>query len=350
MSHRGREEESKRGYEVIVMRAMVLHEQAPVETAPLRLEEVELPDPGEGEIRITIEACGLCHTDLHTIEGDFELRKRPIIPGHQVVGRVEALGAGVTRFTIGDRAGIAWLYGTCGTCRFCRSGRENLCREGRFTGWDVDGGYAESIVVGEAWTYPIPEGIGSVEATPLLCGGIVGYRALRHTEPGAGKRIGLYGFGNSAHVTIQIARHLGCEVAVFTRDPDHQRHAEELGAVWVGRVPEEPPFPLDAAIMFAPAGQLVPPALRMLDRGGILVLGGIFMTPIPEMEYLPHLWDEKVIRSVANATRKDGRELLEYAAMIPIRTETSPFPLEEANEALRKMKSSAISGDAVLVP
>ncbi len=332
------------------MRAMVLHEQAPIETAPLRLEDIEIPEPGAGEIRIKVDACGLCHTDLHTIEGDFELRKEPIIPGHQIVGPVDALGEGVTRFGIGDRVGIAWLHETCGACRFCRSGRENLCLKGRFTGWDVDGGYAEYTLVSEDWAYPIPDGIDAVDATPLLCGGIVGYRALRYTDPAPGKRIGMFGFGNSAHVSIQVARHLGCEVAVFTRDPDHQRHAEELGAVWVGTVPEAPPFPLDAAIMFAPAGTLVPPALRMLDRGGVLVLGGIFMTPVPEMEYLPHLWDEKVIRSVAHATREDGQELLRYASEIPIITETTQFPLEEANEALLQMKSSKITGDAVLVP
>lgn len=332
------------------MRAMVLHEQAPMETIPLLLEDIEVPEPGAGKIRVRVAACGLCHTDLHTIEGDFELRKKPIIPGHQIVGSVETFGEGVTRFGIGDRVGIAWLHGTCGACRFCRSGRENLCLEGRFTGWDVDGGYAEFTLVSEDWAYPIPDGIGEVEATPLLCGGIVGYRALRHTAPEPGKRIGMFGFGNSAHVTIQVARHLGCEVSVFTRDPDHKRHAEELGAVWVGTVPEEPPFPLDAAIMFAPAGLLVPPALRMLDRGGILVLGGIYMTPVPEMEYLPHFWDEKIIRSVANATREDGQELLRYASEIPIVTETTRFPLEEANEALLKMQSSEITGDAVLVP
>ncbi|MFC1499655.1 zinc-dependent alcohol dehydrogenase family protein [Candidatus Zixiibacteriota bacterium] len=333
----------------MTMRAMILHEQAPVETAPLRLEDVDIPEPGTGEIRIRVEACGLCHTDLHTVEGDFELRKKPVIPGHQIAGLVEALGEGVTRFEIGDRSGIAWLHETCGKCRFCLSRRENLCLKGRFTGWDVDGGYAEYTIVNEDWAYPIPDGIGAVDAAPLLCGGIVGYRALKHTDPSPGRRIGLFGFGNSAHMTIQVAHHLGCEVSVFTRNPDHQRHAEELGAIWVGSVPDEPPFPLDAAIIFAPAGTLVPPALRMLDRGGILVLGGIFMTPVPEMEYLPHLWDEKIIRSVANATRGDGQELLHYASEIPIITETMQFPLEDANEALLKMKMSEITGDAVLV-
>lgn len=328
---------------------MVLHGQAAVETAPLRLEDVEIPDPGTGRIRVKVKACGLCHTDLHTVEGDFDLRKRPIIPGHQIAGTVDALGEGVTRFKIGDRVGIAWLHEACGECRFCRSERENLCVNGRFTGWDTDGGYAEYTTVGEDWAYPVPEGVGDVEATPLLCGGIVGYRAFRLTGAKAGTRLGMYGFGNSAHVTIQVARHLGCEVYIFTRNPEHKKHAEELGAVWIGEVPEEPPHPLDASIMYAPAGELVPPALRILDRGGTLVLGGIYMTPVPEMDYIPHLWDSKIMRSVANATRRDGEELLTYAAEIPIVTRTTTFPLEEANEALLKMKRSEITGDAVLV-
>lgn len=332
------------------MRAMMLHEQNEIETSPLRLEEVDKPQPGPGQIRIRVEACGLCRTDLHTAEGDLELHKQPVIPGHQIAGTVDAVGENADRFNVGDRVGIAWLYEACGHCRFCGREQENLCLDGRFTGWDVDGGYAEYTLIGQEWAYSLPEGIGFVEATPLLCGGIVGYRGLKMTCPEPGRRIGMYGFGNSAHVNIQVARHLGCEVYVFTRAEHHKRHAEELGAVWVGEVPEVPPHPLDASIMFAPAGTLVPEALKVLDRGGTLVLGGIYMTPIPEMDYPTYLWDEHVIRSVAHATREDGEELLRYAAEIPVTTNTVTFPLEEVNEALMKMKRSELTGDAVLLP
>jgi len=332
------------------MRAMVLHEQKPIEEKPLVLEDVPRPEPGPGRIRVRVEACGLCRTDLHTVEGDLTLHRTPLIPGHQIAGTVDALGPGTDRFAIGDSVGIAWLHETCGKCRFCHSGRENLCRAGRFTGWDVDGGYAEYTTVGADWAYSLPGGLDPVSATPLLCGGIVGYRGLKMARPEPGRRLGLYGFGNSAHVIIQVARHFGCEVAVFTRSAEHKRHAEELGAAWVGSVPERPPWPLEAAIMFAPAGPLVPEALQALDRGGTLVLGGIYMTPVPEMEYLPHLWDEKVLRSVANATRADGEELLSVAAAIPVVTETSTFALEDVNEALLQIKESRLTGDAVLVP
>jgi len=332
------------------VRAMVLHEQMEIEAAPLRLEEVETPEPAADRMRVKVNACGLCRTDLHTAEGDLALHKRPIIPGHQIAGTVDGLGEGVERFAVGDRVGIAWLHEACGRCRFCGRDAENLCTDGRFTGWDVDGGYAEFTTIGQDWAYPIPEGVGDVEVTPLLCGGIVGYRGLKMARPQPGLRLGMYGFGNSAHVNIQVARHLGCEVYVFTRTEHHKRHAEELGAVWVGEVPQTPPHPLDASIMFAPAGTLVPEALKILDRGGTLVLGGIYMTPIPEMDYPTYLWDEKTICSVANATREDGEELLRYAAQIPITTNTVTFPLEQVNEALLKMKRSELTGDAVLVP
>lgn len=332
------------------MRAMRLHEQCEIERAPLRAEEVEKPEPGPGRIRVKVAACGLCHTDLHTVEGDIPLRRSPIIPGHQIAGVVDALGKGVERFSVGERVGIAWLHETCGKCRFCLSGRENLCERGRFTGWDTDGGYAEHTVVGADWAYALPEGIGDVEATPLLCGGIIGYRALRLSGAVSGSRLGMYGFGNSAHITIQVARHLGCEVYVFTRSEDHKRHAEELGAAWIGEARDTPPHPLDAAIMFAPAGALVPEALRVLDKGGTLALAGIYMTPVPGLDYERHLYHEKVVRSVANSTRHDGEELLRVAAEIPVVTTTTTYPLEEANTALLEMKRSAISGDAVLVP
>ncbi len=331
------------------MRAMRLHDQRPIERSPLRAEEVEQPDPGPGQIRLKVAACGLCHTDLHTVEGDIPLRKQPIIPGHQIAGVVDALGEGVDRFAVGDRVGMAWLHEACGECGFCRTGRENLCHEGRFTGWDVDGGYAEYTLVGADWAYELPEGIGDVEATPLLCGGIIGFRAFRLTGAGPGARLGLYGFGNSAHITIQVARHLGCEVYVFTRSDGHKRHAEELGAIWIGEADDVPPHPLDAAIMFAPAGPLVPEALHAMDKGATLVLAGIYMTPIPELDYERHLYHEKVIRSVANSTRTDGEELLRLAAEIPVVTTTSTYELEGVNEALLDMKKSALNGDAVLV-
>lgn len=331
------------------MRVMRLHEQGPVENAPLQAEELEMPEPGPGQIRVKVGACGLCHTDLHTVEGDLELHRSPVVPGHQVAGTVESVGEGVTRFAVGDRVGVAWLHQACGSCRYCLRGNENLCENALFTGWDVDGGYAEMMLVGADWAYRLPEGLTDVEATPLLCGGIIGYRAFRLTGAGSGSRLGLFGFGNSAHITIQVARHLGCEVYVFTRSPDHGKHAEELGAAWVGEAGDTPPCPLDAAIMFAPAGPLVLPALECLDSGGTLTLAGIYMTPIPEMDYSRHLYREKVVRSVANSTRRDGEELLQLAAEIGITTTTTSYPLEDVNRALLDMKNSAINGDAVLL-
>jgi propanol-preferring alcohol dehydrogenase len=329
---------------------MMLHQQSAIEDAPLTLADVAPPEPNADQLRMRVNACGLCHTDLHTVEGDIPLRKQPVIPGHQIAGVVDAVGPDVTRFAVGDRVGIAWMHETCGTCRFCRSDSENLCEMGRFTGWDVDGGYCEFVVVGADWAYALPEGIGDVEATPLLCGGIVGYRAFRLSGAESGSRLGMYGFGNSAHITIQIARHLGCEVYVFTRSADHKRHADELGAVWVGEAGDMPPHALDASILFAPAGALVPEALRALDRGGTLALAGIYMSPVPQLEYETHLYHEKIMRSVANSTRRDGEELLRLAAAIPVTTTTRVFPLEEANRALLEMKQSAFNGDAVLVP
>ncbi len=332
------------------MRAVQLSQQAPIEQAPLKATEREVPEPGPGRVRVKVAACGLCHTDLHTVEGDLPLHTSPIIPGHQVVGTVEALGEGVTSLKKGDRVGMAWLHEACGTCRFCRSGQENLCEHARFTGWDADGGYAEYTTVGADWVYRVPEGIGDVEATPLLCGGIIGYRAFRLSGAREGSRLGLFGFGNSAHITIQIARHLGIEVYVYSRSANHRRHAEELGAAWVGEAGQKAPHPLDSAIMFAPAGPMVLPALEALDKGGVLALAGIHMTPIPELEYERHLYHEKVLRSVANSTRQDGHGLMELAAAAKVVTTTTVFPLEEANEALRQMKESELDGDAVLVP
>lgn len=329
------------------MRAMVLHEQRPVEDAPLRLEDLPRPTPGPGEVLIQVHTCGVCHTDLHIVEGDLPLHKAPVVVGHQVVGTIAQLGPGVTQFQVGDRVGVPWVYRTCGTCEFCREGRENLCLNPQFTGWDVDGGYAEFMVAPADFAVPIPEGVDDAHAAPLLCAGIVGYRALKLTEVQPGKRVGLYGFGASAHIAIQIARYWGCEVYVFTRSEEHKRHARELGAAWVGEAQDTPPKKVHAAVIYAPAGWIVKEALRVLERGGTISMGGIYMSPIPELPYELLYW-ERTLRSTANATREDARELMELAATIPIRTDVQLFPLEDANEALRRLKHSELRGSAVL--
>ncbi len=331
------------------MRAQVLERQGPAESRPLHLGELPVPEPAEGQVLIKVSACGVCHTDLHIVEGDLPLHKVPIVPGHEIVGHVEAVGPGVEGIPVGQRVGVAWLYRACGECRFCRRGKENLCERALFTGWDVDGGYAEYTLAYADFVYPIPEGIDDVHAAPLLCAGIVGYRALKLAiqgrEPG---RLGLYGFGASAHIAIQIARYLGWEVYVFTRSPQNKSLARELGAVWVGEARERPPEPLDAAVIYAPAGWIVPEALRSLDKGGRLSLAGIHMTPIPEMSY-EILYHEREVTSVANATRDDAVELLRYAVEIPIETEVETYPLDAANEALMKLKARRVRGAAVLV-
>lgn len=329
------------------MKAMVLREQAAIEQKPLRLEELPDPAPGPGEVRLRVRACGVCHTDLHEVEGDLELHKQPVVPGHQIVGVVDALGEGARRFKIGDRVGVAWLYSTPEDCEFRARGLENLCPGARFTGWDVDGGYAELIVVPEEFAYPVPDELDDVEAAPLLCAGIIGYRALKLAGAENAQRLGLYGFGASAHIAIQIARHWGCEVYVFTRSAEHKRHAKELGAVWVGEAGENPGVTMHASIIFAPAGWLVPEALKVLERGGTLTCAGIYMTPIPEFDY-DLIYGERVLRSVTNATREDGEGLMRVAGEVPVRTDVTVFALEEANEALRRVKHSEISGAAVL--
>jgi propanol-preferring alcohol dehydrogenase len=328
---------------------MVLKEPCPVDEGPLEEVEAADPEPGAGEILVRVRACGVCHTDLHTVEGDIPLVKSPVVPGHQAVGEVEALGPGTKRFSPGDRVGVAWLHSTCGRCRFCLRGLENLCPEARFTGYHVDGGYAQSLVVPEAFAYPLPEGFSFTDAAPLLCAGIIGYRALRLSEIEPGGRLGLYGFGASAHLAIQVARHWGCEVYVFSRSPHHRRLAEELGASWTGQAQDSPPRKLDAAIIFAPAGWIVPEALRVLEKGATLALAGIHMSPIPELDYATHLYHERTIRSVANSTRRDGEEFLSLAASIPVRTKTCLYSLSEANQVLRQLKAGAIDGAAVLV-
>jgi len=332
------------------MIAMQLVSPAPVESGPLRAVEMPDPTPGPGELLVRVRACGVCHTDLHVVEGDLPLPKLPIVPGHQVVGVVEELSPGAGGFKLGDRVGIAWLRWTCGVCRFCITGDENLCERAQFTGLDADGGYAELAVVPADFAYPIPEGYRDHEAAPLLCAGVVGYRALRRSGIAPGGRLGLYGFGASAHVVIQIARRWKCEVYVFTRAPRHQDLARELGAAWVGRADETPPQKLDAAISFAPAGGLVPAALRALDKGGTLALAGIAMSPVPELDYRRDLYHERSLTSVANATRQDARELLSLAREFKIVTRTEQFPLADANRVLRMVKESRVEGAAVLMP
>ncbi len=332
---------------VPAMQAMVLEQARSAETNPLVLREADRPSPRAGQVRIAVEACGVCHTDLHTVEGELPLPKLPIIPGHQVVGRVESVGEGVTRFRVGDRVGVPWLYSTCGRCRFCTTDRENLCESAQFTGLHADGGYAEFMTARADFSYPIPENMTAVEAAPLLCGGIIGFRSLRLCGAERGGRLGLYGFGNSAHLAIQVARHWGCEVYVFTRSEHHARLAQQLGAAWTGRAEEIPPAKLDAAIIFAPAGRLIPLALRAMDKGATLALAGIHMSPMPETPYAL-LYDERVVRSVANSTRRDAEDFLAIAAAIRIQTQVQTFPLKQANEALLRLKRSEISGCAVL--
>ena len=331
------------------MRAMILEHPAPVATRPLRAVDVPDPEPAAGEIRLRVRACGICRTDLHVVEGDLPPVRSPLVPGHQAVGIVDRVGSGASRFRPGERAGIAWLRSTDGTCEYCRAGAENLCPLSRYTGYHEDGGYAELAVVPEAFAYRIPDTFGDAEATPLLCAGIIGYRALRRSEVPPGGRLGIFGFGSSAHVTIQVARHRSCEVFVSTRGESHRRLARDLGAVWAGEANEIPPEPLDGAILFAPAGELVLPALRSLRRGGTLAVAGIHLTPIPPMTYQEHLFHEKRLTSVEANTRADGEELLREAAEIPIRPKTRSFRLEEAGEALVTLKRDGIDGTGVLV-
>ena len=330
------------------MRAMILKKFAPIEENPLELVELPAPKPAPEEILIHIKVCGLCHTDLHTVEGDLPEVRLPIIPGHEIVGVVEKQGERASRFKPGERVGVAWLYSACGQCAFCQQGRENLCPMARFTGYHHYGGYAEYIVIPEKFAYRIPEIFADAEAAPLLCAGIIGYRALRLSEIKPGQRLGLYGFGASAHVAIQVAVYWGCQVYVFSRSEEHRALARKLGAVWTGTAKDEPPSKIDSSIIFAPAGELVLDALRVTERGGTVALAGIYMSPIPEMDYVKYLYQERTLRSVANATRQDGEELLRLAAEIPIRPTTEIYHLEEANNILKLLKEGKINGAAVL--
>ncbi|UCC41369.1 MAG: zinc-dependent alcohol dehydrogenase family protein [Candidatus Aminicenantes bacterium] len=331
------------------MRAMMLKELAPIDSNPLELVDIPIPEPGPEEILIRNKVCGVCHTDLHTVEGELPQVKLPIIPGHEVIGIVEKRGEIASRFKEGDRVGVAWLNSACGECEFCLRGYENLCVNARFTGYSVNGGFADYMVVPEKFAYIIPERLyDDSEAAPLLCGGIVGYRALRFSEIKPGQRLGLYGFGASAHIAIQVALFWECEVYVFSRSEAHRALARKLGASWTGTSKDNPQTKLHSSIIFAPAGELVLDALAVLEKGGTVALAGIYMSPIPEMDYVKYLYQERTLRSVANATRQDGEELLRIAAEIPIRTVTQVFTLEEANNVLHLLKAGKVNGAAVL--
>ena len=326
----------------------MLEETAPIEKEPLVLRELPLPSVAGDEVLIRVTACGVCHTDLHTVEGEIGLPKLPLVPGHEIVGRIEAVGGDDSPFRTGDRVGLPWLYSTCGTCSHCLRGDENLCENAEFTGYHVDGGYAENVLAKSDFTYHLPDVLPDEEMTPLLCGGIIGYRALRLADVGAGERIGLYGFGNSAHIAIQIARHWNCEVFVFTRSEKHRKVALDMGAAWVGLAEDEPPEKLDRAVIFAPGGHLVNEALRAIRWGGTLSLAGIYMTPIPELDYNDLIYGERTIRSVTACTRDDARELFRLAEEIPLGTNIEVFELEDANRALKLMKESKLDAAGVL--
>jgi propanol-preferring alcohol dehydrogenase len=330
-----------------VSRVQQLEGAAPIASRPLVAVERPLPEPATGEVRLRVVACACCRTDLHVVEGDLALPRLPIVPGHQVVGVVDALGDGCELLSVGDRVGVAWLHHTDGSCAFCRRGEENLCIAADFTGWTVDGGYADAVTVPEAFAVQLPAGLGDLEAAPLLCAGVVGYRALRRAEVAPGERVALLGFGASAHLALQVLRHWGCEVVVMTRGEQHRALARELGAAWVGGAADAPPEPCDRAVVFAPAGELVPVALRAVRAGGTVSLAGIHMSDIPSMPY-DLLWHERSLRSVANMTRADAQEFMALADEAGIRSEFETFPLEAANDALAAIKSDAVRGAAVL--
>jgi propanol-preferring alcohol dehydrogenase len=328
---------------------MLLQRPAPVASGPLQPVELPDPEPADDEIVLEVAACAVCRTDLQICEGDVVPRRLPIVPGHQAVGRVVAVGAAASGWRLGERAGVGWLGGTCGVCRFCRSQRENLCERAAFTGWDRNGGYAERIAVRADFALRLPERMTDAQAAPLLCGGVIGYRSLRVSGIAPGGRLGLYGFGASALLTIQVALHWGCEVYVATRSRAERERALGLGAVWAGGADESPPRPLDAAITFAPVGEVVLAALGALDRGGAVAVNAIHIDRIPEFPY-ERLWWERSLRSVANFTRRDAREFLDLAAAIPIRTEIDERPLQAANETLADLSAGRVRGAAVLVP
>lgn len=330
------------------MRAMHLTHPQKTENLPLTEENVGRPTPGTGQIRLLVKVCGVCHTDLHIVEGDIHPPALPIIPGHQAVGIIDALGEGVGgELALGDRVGVPWLHQSCGLCQACSRGDENLCEQAKFTGFHVDGGFAEFMLARADFVLPIPETISDEQAAPLLCAGIIGYRSLNQADLNPGERIGLFGFGASAHLAIQVARYWGCEVYVFTRSQGHRSHADELGADWVGSAEDNPPKQLDRAVIFAPAGWIVPQALEKVRSGGTVAINAIHMSNIPEMPY-QLIYGERTLRSVANATVQDGVEFLKLAAGIPILAAVQMFPLEDANQALLELKYSRINGQGVL--
>jgi alcohol dehydrogenase, propanol-preferring len=326
------------------MRAMLFEKAG----QPLRLAEIPVPAPAAGQVLIRVAACAVCRTDLHVVDGELTQPKLPLVPGHEIVGTVEQLGQSVTRFMVGDRVGVPWLGWTCGECKYCRSGQENLCDRAQFTGYTLDGGYAEYTVADQRFCFPIPDLYSDPEAAPFMCAGLIGYRCL--AKAGQGKRLGIYGFGAAAHIVAQVARYQEREIYAFTRlgDDEAKRFALNLGAAWAGASGEAPPKKLDAAIIFAPVGELVPYALRAIDKGGIVVCGGIHMSDIPSFPY-SILWEERSICSVANLTRRDGEEFMALAPRVPVRTEIQTFRLEEANEALEQLRTGHIHGAAVLV-
>ncbi|MGZ4567289.1 MAG: zinc-dependent alcohol dehydrogenase family protein [Blastococcus sp.] len=331
------------------MRAWVVDTPGPVDGGPLRRVDRALPEPGPGQVRVQVACCGVCRTDLHLAEGDLPPRRAAVTPGHEVVGLVEARGPGAQRFDVGERIGVAWLGRTDGTCRFCRRGEENLCTDPRFTGWDVDGGYADAVLVDERFAYRLPGTLDDEQAAPLLCAGIIGYRALRCAAVPPGGRLGIYGFGGSAHLTAQVALAQGMRVHVFTRGEHNRALARELGADSVAGAADPPPEPLDGAVLFAPAGDLVPVALRALDRGATLAVAGIWLSEIPPLDYAAELFEERRLRSVTANTRRDGEEFLRLAARLGVRATTVPYPMAEAPAALADLAHGRFGGAAVLV-
>ena len=330
------------------MRAQVCARPSPIVERPLTLVERPDPDPAFGEVRVRVTACACCRTDLHVVEGDLELSRLPIVPGHQAVGVVDELGGGCARLHLGDRVGVPWLHRTCGRCAFCRRGEENLCELAEFTGWTVDGGYADALTVPEEFAVALPAALDDLEAAPLLCAGVIGYRALRRAEVQPGERVALLGFGASAHLALQVLHHWGCEVVVLTRGEHHRELARAMGAAWVGAEAELPrDQAVDRAVVFAPAGELVAVALRLVRPGGTVSLAGIHMSTIPALDYAL-LWRERSLRSVANMTRRDAAEFMELASAAGIRATYATFPLERANDALLAIASDAVSGAAVL--
>jgi propanol-preferring alcohol dehydrogenase len=329
------------------MKAFQLRAPAAAEDKPLELVDLPIPEPGPGQVRLKVELCGVCHTDLHTIEGDIHPPRLPVVPGHQVVAVVDKLGEGVEQVHIGERVGVPWLYAADGTCAYCQRGLENLCPKARFTGFHVDGGYAEYMLAEAAYALPLPDSLSDEQAAPLLCAGIIGYRSLRQADLQPGERLGLFGFGASAHLAIQVARYWGCEVYAFTRSQAHRDLATELGAAWAGGSEDEPPEQLDRAVIFAPAGGIVPQALAKLRPAGTLAINAIHMSDIPQMPY-ELIYGERTLRSVANATYQDGVEFLELAAEIPIVSTVEMYAFEDAPQALIDLKHSRINGEAVL--